>query len=160
MLGSRLDNLYPTGSKLEAGIHKLAATLTKAGKGKTFDKQVTSPTELAPADKGLYEDLSPTHEKTTLARQVSFDENVEVIAEQSEKTEATKSDENGRKASREELEVEAKVQQKIEESKRVNGSLKQVKKQRYSMGSFCLSVFALRSGERNEFATSARFGFI
>lgn len=94
---------------------------------------MTSPTEtLATKSNGVDEIASPT-EKSPLARRVSFDKNVSIIgAEQStgetkQEQQSAREDEDDRKASREELDVETKVQQNIKEFKRAEGGVKQVK---------------------------------
>ena len=66
-------DLFP-GSKLTAGIHKLADTLTKTTKKKSFDRQQTtsSPVE-------IQEEEYNRTSKPPLERKVSFDEKVKYI---------------------------------------------------------------------------------
>lgn len=119
------------GSKLTAGIHKLADTLTKTAKKKSFDRQNT-PT-------------SPTENQDEEENRASFDEQVSYVDRQSstenlldgDDEKKTKEQEvsvqNGgtsdeeepeeylqlvREPSNEEKEVELKVQQKIEALRR------------------------------------------
>ena len=133
-------DFFSTGSKLTAGIHKLADSLTKTAKGKSFNKQSTSPT----TENVNAADGKPG--KPTLERKVSFDDKVNYIDRQAstenlvDKDEENKTEEpvvgvqNGsvtheegqqadgylvlREATNEEKEVELKVQQKIEATKK------------------------------------------
>ena len=124
------------GSKLTAGIHKLADTLTKTGKKKSFDRQNT-PT--SPTDEDEDEEDNRAS-KPPLERKVSFDDQVSYVDRQSStenllngddsKTEKhvdgvqndSENDEEQpddylqlvREPSSEEKEVELKVQQKID----------------------------------------------
>ena len=114
------------GSKLTAGIHKLADTLTKTGKKKSSDRQNSSPT--SPTENLDGEDHKAT--KSPLERKVSFDEKVNYIDRPSSTEnllDGNERDAGGvqndanddylqlvREPSNEEKEVELKVQQKIE----------------------------------------------
>lgn len=64
-------------------------------------------------------------------RRVSFDENVKIIADhtmgETKQDEEDGESEKRRRASKEELDIEMKVQQKIEETKRTDAGVKQVR---------------------------------
>ena len=125
-------------SKLTAGIHKIADTLTKTAKKKPFDKQDTPES---------INETESTSAKPPLERKVSFDDKVSYIDRQSSTENLLDRDEEGKKGdpvvgvqnggatidegqqaddylevvrepTTEEKEVELKVQQKIEALKR------------------------------------------
>lgn len=126
------------GSKLTAGIHKIADTLTKTAKKKPFDKQDTPES---------INETEGTSAKPPLKRKVSFDDKVSYIDRESSTENLLDRDEEGKKGdpivgvqnggttidegqqaddylevvrepTTEEREVELKVQQKIEALKR------------------------------------------
>ena len=123
--GNKLITVYNffVGSKLTAGIHKLADSLTKTAKKKTFDRQntPTSPTEYQSEDEveqvGYVDQQSPADyllngddEKKTKEQEIGVENGDEEEPEDYLQL--------VREPSSEEKEVELKVQQKIEALRR------------------------------------------
>ena len=125
------------GSKLTAGIHKLADSLTKTAKKKSFDRQntPTSPTENQSEDEveqvGYVDQqssaeylLNEDDEKKTKEQEVGVEN-----GDTNDEEEPEEYLQLVREPSSEEKEVELKVQQKIEALRRVEEPSQPVSKQ-------------------------------
>ena len=116
-------NLFFAGSKLTAGIHKLADSLTKTAKKKTFDRQntATSPAEYQSEDEveqvGYVDQQSPADYLLNGDDEKKTNEQ-DVGVENGDEEEPDEYLQLVREPSSEEKEVELKVQQKIEALRR------------------------------------------